>query len=290
MDVIALDQAGHRRSGRAARHRADRGPARPALAALPCPDPLLRRRFGRAEGGGARGAAGAARMSGPGRSLGFVTLPAGQDPDDLIRAERPRGARRVARQARAAGRPALAPRARGRAARHARAARGPAGGGSSTMSRRSAIRDVREQYRSELLEPLQRADPAAAPAAAMDRRRRASRPGAARFAPPPRPTSAEAKAVGRGGLSPQLGRAVLHGLLRFPELIGAPCRGDRGPCRCADRAWLPGCATCCSNRRWRNAELDPERPQYHIGASVAGPLLLEELRLEARTGLFLHAT
>ena len=65
---------------------------------------------------------------GPGRSLGFVTLPAGQDPDDLIRAERPRGARGPAREARVAGRPALAPRARA-PSRSPRPSSAPASGG-----------------------------------------------------------------------------------------------------------------------------------------------------------------
>ncbi len=46
------------------------------------------------------------------------------------------------------------------------------------------------------------------------------RPGGGRFPPPPRPTTAEAKALGRTGLSPELGRAVLLGLARFPALIG----------------------------------------------------------------------
>jgi DNA primase len=46
------------------------------------------------------------------------------------------------------------------------------------------------------------------------------RPGGGRFPPPPRPASAEAKALGRTGLSPELTRAVLVGLARFPALIG----------------------------------------------------------------------
>jgi DNA primase len=43
--------------------------------------------------------------------------------------------------------------------------------------------------------------------------------GRGRFVPP-RPASAEAKAVGRSGLDPQLARAVLQGLARFPDQIG----------------------------------------------------------------------
>ena len=75
---------------------------------------------------------------------------------------------------------------------------------------------MRDQYRSELLErfnaltlPQRQWTP---------RARRSSRGG--RFTPPPRPASAEARSMGRSGLGPQLGRAVLLGLARFPALIG----------------------------------------------------------------------
>ena len=136
MDVVALDQAGMPEAV---------APLGTALteAQLACsgssPRPLavLRRRRGRAEGGGARGAEGACRMSGPGRSLGFVTLPAGQDPDDLVRAggraaldallERPETAGRQALAARAAT-PSRSPRPSRKRACAA---------GSPTMPRRS---------------------------------------------------------------------------------------------------------------------------------------------------------
>ena len=74
---------------------------------------------------------------------------------------------------------------------------------------------MREQYRFELLKrfneltlPQRQWTP-----------RAPFKPGS-RFTPPPRPTSAEARAMGRTGLSPQLGRAVLLGLVRYPALIG----------------------------------------------------------------------
>src|SRR6185503_8388873 len=73
--------------------------------------------------------------------------------------------------------------------------------------------DVREQYRFELLARFN--------ALTLPPRQWAGRSGpAGRFTPPPRPTSAEARSVGRTGLSPQLARAVLQGLVRFPALIG----------------------------------------------------------------------
>ena len=51
VDVISLERRGLSPRGRAARHRADRGPADPALAPRGGADPLLRRRQGRAAGG-----------------------------------------------------------------------------------------------------------------------------------------------------------------------------------------------------------------------------------------------
>ena len=61
----------------------------------------------------------------PDRTLRFVELPAGQDPDDVINARRPRSVRGTARQARAARRPAVAARAGSGAADHARSLGGP---------------------------------------------------------------------------------------------------------------------------------------------------------------------
>jgi len=151
---------------------------------------------------------------GPGRSLGFVTLPAGQDPDDLIRAGG-RGALDVLLEqpeslveklwqyelgAEPLGTPEQKAGLRRRLSDHAGAIQDA---------------DVREQYRFELLQRFN--------ALTLPQRqwtpRAPFKPGG-KFTPPPRPTSAEARSVGRTGLSPQLGRAVLLGLLRFPELIG----------------------------------------------------------------------
>jgi len=83
------------------------------------------------------------------------------------------------------------------------------------MDHVSAIQDpdVREQYRAEFLKRYDALTPARRPWTER-------RPGARGPYVPPRPTSAEAKAVGRTGLDPELARAVLLGLIRFPELIG----------------------------------------------------------------------
>jgi DNA primase len=153
----------------------------------------------------------------PARSLGFVTLPAGEDPDDLIRAR---------------GRPAFEALLEqpeplvDRLWRHELEAEPlatpeqKAGLKRRLLDHASAIADpdVREQYRAEFLRRFATLSPQPRQATAWMAPRRFDRNG--RFLPPPRPTSAEARAVGRTGLDPQLGRAVLQGLVRYPVLIG----------------------------------------------------------------------
>ncbi|WP_129792467.1 DNA primase [Sphingosinicella sp. CPCC 101087] len=156
---------------------------------------------------------------GPGRSLGFVTLPPGEDPDDLVRARGP-----AAFEALLEAPEHLVDRLW----RHEVEAESLV-----TPEQRAGLRrrlldhvstiadpDVRDQYRSEM---LKRFDALTRPQQPARRPWTAQRPWsgtAGRFVPPPRPASAEARAVGRSGLDPQLGRAVLLGLVRFPDQIG----------------------------------------------------------------------
>ena len=234
MDVDRPRPGRHRRGGRAARHRAHRGAARRCSGGCR-PAPIL------CFDGDAAGQKAAVRAAlralphvGPGRSLGFVTLPAGQDPDDLSAPSGRDGARGAAGQARAAGRPALAPRARRRAARHARAARRPPAPAARPCRRDRRSRHPRAISR-RVARPLRRPRRAAAAAAAGLRRRA-------------RPLRAAAPALGRGqgasaaaGIDAELGRAVLAGLVRFPDLIAdhveaiAACRlPDRDAARLRD--------------------------------------------------------
>ena len=198
---------------------------------------------------------------GPGRSLGFVTLPAGQDPDDLLRA---------------GGRPALdalleAPEPLAeRLWRHefeAEPLATPeqrAGLRRRLMDHVAAIADphVRDQYRAEFLRRYDALTPARAP----------WRPGG-RFLPPARPASPEAKTVGRTGLSPELARAVLQGLVRFPSLIGEHAEAIHG-------LPLDGALDRLRNLMVEvaltHAELDPEALNT-ILAQRGGAPLLEEL-------------
>jgi len=217
MDVVALDQAGFQEAlaplGTALTD------AQLALLWKLSPAPLM---CFDGDSAGQKAAVRAALRAlphvGPGRSLGFVTLPAGQDPDDLIRA----GGGAAAFEALLATPESLVDRLW----RHERAAEPlttpeqKAGLRRRLLDHVGTIRDpdVREQYRHELLGRFR-----ALTLPQQEKRpwtpNLTGRPGT-RFAPPPRPASAGAKALGRTGLSPELARAVLVGLARFPALIG----------------------------------------------------------------------
>ncbi|MGQ0560234.1 MAG: DNA primase [Sphingosinicella sp.] len=146
----------------------------------------------------------------PERTLGFVTLPAGRDPDDLVR-----GDGRDAFEALLARPEPLVDRL-WRYEQEAEPLDTPekrAGLKRRLMDHVGAIgdRDVRDQYRGEW---LKRYEALAGPVRAAWPRPRG------RFAPLRQPASPEARAVGRIGLDPQLVRAVLLGLALFPEEIG----------------------------------------------------------------------
>ncbi len=212
MDVIALDQA--RISEAVAPLGTAMTEAQLGLLWRLSPAPIL---CFDGDAAGQRAAAKAAVRAlpqlGPERSLAFVTLPVGQDPDDLIRA---------------GGRTALEALLRSpeplvdRLWRHELEAE-PL----TTPERRAGLRrrlmdhvsaigdpDVREQYRAEFLSRFDAIMPKRAeraPGQRLDRR--------TAFAPL-RPVSASAKQVSRAGVDPKLVRAVLRGLVRYPSLIG----------------------------------------------------------------------
>jgi DNA primase len=214
MDVIALDQAGIREAvaplGTALTE------AQLGLLWRLSPTPLL---CFDGDSPGQKAAIRAALRAlpavGPGRSLGFVTLPPGQDPDDLVRSggraaldallDQPESLVDRLWQHEVGAEPLKTPEQkaglRRRLSDHAGAIGDP---------------DVREQYRHDL---LQRFNALTLPPRQWKPRLPFQRAG--RFTPPPQPTSAAARTLGRTGLSPQLGRSVLRGLLRFPALIGA---------------------------------------------------------------------
>ncbi len=163
-----------------------------------------------------RGALRALPQIGPGRSLSFVTLPAGQDPDDLVRS----GGPAVIEALLAAPEPLVE-----RLWRHESGAEPLATPENKAGLRRrlldhvSAIADpdVREQYRHDLLARF--AELTRPPQREWKPREwRRGGPQGSRFVPQ-RPTSAQARAVGSAGLGGHTAHAVLQGLLRFPAAI-----------------------------------------------------------------------
>lgn len=148
----------------------------------------------------------------PGRSLSFLTLPPGQDPDDLVRA-----GGRAAFETLAEGPEPLVDRLWNHEVAAAPLA---------TPEQRAGLRkrlnelaaaiadpDVRQQYQAEFRRRFEeqflqrpRFQPAARPAFRRDW-------------PPPRPLTDEAKAIGSAGMDRRLIRGVVAGLLRYPDLL-----------------------------------------------------------------------
>jgi DNA primase len=213
---------------------------------------------------------------GPGRSLGFATLPAGQDPDDLIRAEGRQGMEALLEAPESLvdrlwnhelnAEPLSTPEQR-------------AGLRQRLTDHIGAIQDphVREQYRSELLgrfnaltAPPPRPPWKPGPFGAGGHR------GGGKFTPQ-RPVSDRAKALASAGISPRTARSVLHGLLRFPGLVAAHAEAiaalpvpDKAAARLRD-ALLEGAMA--------HGELDQERVHTILAEAGVAPLA-ERLRLE----------
>jgi DNA primase len=206
----------------------------------------------------------------PGRSLGFVTLPPGQDPDDLIRAEGREGMEALLENPESlvdrlwkhelAAEPLATPEQR-------------AGLKRRLSDHVSSILDgnVRDQYRAEL---LGRFNALTAPPP-----RRPWTPGSLRRGPytPPRPVSEQAKGMASGGINPQTARSVLHGLLRYPGLVAPHAEAiaalplpDKMAARLRD-ALLEGAMA--------HGELDPERLHTILTEAGVAPLA-QRLRLE----------
>ncbi|HEX9947222.1 MAG TPA: DNA primase, partial [Allosphingosinicella sp.] len=158
---------------------------------------------------------------GPGRSLSFVTLPAGQDPDDLVRAKGRSALEELFEKAEPlvdriwhhelAAEPLDTPEQR-------------AGLRRRLTDHASAITDadVRDQYRLELLRrfgELNRPPPRAPFQPFQPRRDWQKGKGTKSRFEPYRPVSEQAKALAIAGLDPRWLRAVLAGLLRYPQVV-----------------------------------------------------------------------
>jgi DNA primase len=167
----------------------------------------------------------------PGRSLRFVTLPPGQDPDDLVRSggrsametllSRPEPLSERIWRHELDAEPLDTPEARAglrrRLADHAQTIQD---------------RDVREQYLAEFrrrFDDLYTRRPSL-----PERPFRGQHRGGLPFRAPPRPTSDEARSIGRGGIDHRMARAIIAGMIRYPDMIathaeaiGALLLGDR---------------------------------------------------------------
>ena len=213
---------------------------------------------------------------GPDRSLSFATLPAGQDPDDLVRSEGRQGIEALLEAPQSLvdrlwnhelnSEPLTTPEQR-------------AGLRHRLSEHVSTIRDphVRDQYRTEL---LGRFNALTAPPPRPPWKPRP--PGSSGFRGggkfvPQRPVSDQAKALASGGISPETARSVLHGLLRFPELVAAHSEAiaalpiaDKMAAKLRD-ALLEGAMA--------HGELDQERLHTILAEAGVAPLA-ERLRLE----------
>ena len=156
----------------------------------------------------------------PGRSLAFVTLPAGEDPDDVVRSRGPQAFAALLErtqplvdrlwQHELTAEPLDTPEQRAGLKRRL-----------ADLAGTIADRHVRDEYLAEFrarfadLAPGRRQPQ---PAARLRERRAGPfRPG--QWRPPEPPASDEARALNASGIDPILARAVLAGLLRHPAEI-----------------------------------------------------------------------
>ncbi|MFZ5746081.1 MAG: DNA primase [Pseudomonadota bacterium] len=158
----------------------------------------------------------------PGRSLAFVTLPDGQDPDDLVRASGPAAFEALLDKAQPladrlwahelAAEPLETPEARAGLKKRL-----------TELAQTIAEPDVRHEYLAEFRrrfdEFARPRRPAWQPRAAGSSGGSGTRRRGERWQPPEPPPSPLIRAVQAGGLDPMLARAVLVGLIRHPAEI-----------------------------------------------------------------------
>ncbi len=152
----------------------------------------------------------------PGRTLRFITLPQGQDPDDLVRAggraaveallEKPESLVDRLWHHELAAAPLDTPEAR-------------AGLRKRLNDQAQTIKDgdVREQYRQEFRARFDSLYEQSRPARQQQQRRGNS--GGGKWMPPPRPLSEATKRINGEGINIHLARAIFGGLLAHPAAI-----------------------------------------------------------------------
>ena len=152
----------------------------------------------------------------PGRSLCFVTLPSGEDPDDVVRTRGPHAFEAMLRQTQPlvdrlwqhelAAEPLATPEQRAGLKRRL-----------ADLAGAIADRHVRDEYLAEFRARFADLSPARRSAPFQPQRLRDRRAGPWR--PPEPPASDAARALHASGIDPVLARAVLAGLIRHPAEI-----------------------------------------------------------------------
>lgn len=176
---------------------------------------------------------------GPERTLRFVSLPAGQDPDDLVRS----GGAEAVEELLGTAEPLVE-----RLWRHESGAaplvtpEDRAGLKQRLLGHAAAIgdRSLSQLYRQEWLSRFDQLT-APLPRAYAPRSKRGQWLRGKGFAPPPPPASAAARTIGSEGIDRTTGRAILKGLVAYPEAIAAHAEAlatlpfaDRGAQRLRD--------------------------------------------------------
>ncbi len=212
-----------------------------------------------------RAATRALPLLGPERTLSFVALPEGQDPDDLVNT----GGRDAVEALLQAPEPLV-----DRLWRHERDStplatpEQRAGLKQRLIDHAASIADrsLSQLYRDEWMERFfalnRRERPAFTPNSSPQRR--GSWVKGRGFVPPEPPASAEAKAIAASGVDPHTARALVAGLTRFPDLVIEEA-GILAALPFAD----PGA------EKLKQSLLDQALRSGHLDSSALGPILAE---------------
>lgn len=212
----------------------------------------------------------------PGRSLRFVTLPEGQDPDDLVRARGPSAFDALLEKPESlvdrlwaheyAAEPLDTPEQR-------------AGLKRRLMTHAEAIADpdVRHEYQAEFRRRID--DLFARPQRDFTPRQFTPRRPGTKWTPPLPPVTAEAKAVRAAGIDRLLAKAVLAGLIRHPAEIARHME-VLGSLKLADGA-LGRLFEAVVDLALEDRALDSQRLITILGSSGLGQITTDLLRADA---------
>jgi len=212
----------------------------------------------------------------PGRSLRFVTLPEGQDPDDLVRARGPSAFEALLEKPESlvdrlwaheyAAEPLDTPEQRAglkrRLMNHAETIADP---------------DVRHEYQAEFRRRID--DLFARPQRDFTPRQFTSRKPGTKWVPPLPPATSQAKAVRAAGIDRLLAKAVLAGLIRHPAEIARHME-VLGSLKLADGA-LGRLFEAVVDLALEDRALDSQRLITILGSSGLGQITTDLLRADA---------